>query len=352
MKIHPTASGKYNTHIRLGDTTKSITGKTIPEVERKVKKAFLEYDRKLKVGMTVGEAIDLYIESKENVLSPTTVALYENIRNKNCQNIMEIPLSRLTNMDIQREISRESATHKPKTVANMRGLLSAALGRQGFKVEVSVPQNPKKIIDLPEAEDVMKAVIGKDIELPALLAMWLSCSASEIRGIQVSSIKDGYVTIQESMVDVDGKPVSKQATKAYERTRKLRLPDYIMDLIKKTEAWQSGSGYIVTMNRRVLYSHFVKAIEDAGLPHMTFHQLRHMNASVMAMLGISDIYAMQRGGWKTRSVMQGVYQHVFEKQRIAVDDQIDNYFNQLLENVSNEEQDVSSETDLKQEFPN
>ena len=102
-----------------------------------------------------------------------------------------------------------------------------------------------------------------------------------------------------------------------------------MDMIKETEAWKSGSGYIVTMNRRTIYSHFTKAIQDAGLPHMTFHQLRHLNASVMLALGIGERYAMERGGWATRSVLQNVYQHTFTDEREKVDAMIDDYFNAL-----------------------
>jgi integrase len=41
---------------------------------------------------------------------------------------------------------------------------------------------------------------------------------------------------------------------------------------------------------------FKRLLEKNGLPHMTFHDLRHMNASVMAMLRIPDKYAMERGG--------------------------------------------------------
>ena len=334
MKINQLQSGNYNIRLRINGVIKSFTAPSKTEVKRMVEEYKYAVKREKEVGITLRQAIDRYIDGKRNILSPTTISLYETIRGKNCQNIMSIPVSKLTNQIIQEELNREAATHKPKTVANMRGLLSAALKVQGVAINVSVPQNPKKIIELPEVEDVMRAIKGKDIELPALLAMWLSCSASEIRGIQVSSIRDGYVTIQESMVDVDGVPVSKQATKAYERTRKLKLPKTIMDLIEQTDAWKAGEGYIVPINRRTLYSHFTKAIADAGLPHMTFHQLRHMSASIMAMLGINDIYAMQRGGWKTRSVMQNVYQHTFDSQRRIVDDTIDAYMDGVYQSVT------------------
>ena len=47
-----------------------------------------------------------------------------------------------------------------------------------------------------------------------------------------------------------------------------------------------------------------KTVRKNNLPHMSFHDLRHVNASVMALLKIPDKYAMERGGWKTDSVMK------------------------------------------------
>ena len=63
---------------------------------------------------------------------------------------------------------------------------------------------------------------------------------------------------------------------------------------------------------------------------MSFHDLRHLNASVMLMLGIPDKYAMERGGWSTPNVMKNVYQHTFSEERKLVDERIDDYFNSLI----------------------
>ena len=65
---------------------------------------------------------------------------------------------------------------------------------------------------------------------------------------------------------------------------------------------------------------------------MTFHDLRHENASIMHMLNIPDKYAMERGGWKTDKVMKQIYTHTFSDGRIKADDTIDRYFENLLEN--------------------
>lgn len=61
---------------------------------------------------------------------------------------------------------------------------------------------------------------------------------------------------------------------------------------------------------------------------MTFHDLRHENASVMALLRIPNKYAMERGGWKTDNVMKKVYTHTFSEEREKVDE--DDYFEKVL----------------------
>lgn len=63
---------------------------------------------------------------------------------------------------------------------------------------------------------------------------------------------------------------------------------------------------------------------------MTFHDLRHVNASVMNLLNIPDKYAQERGGWKTDAVMKGTYMQTFTRARVEVNDTIDNYFESLL----------------------
>ena len=66
---------------------------------------------------------------------------------------------------------------------------------------------------------------------------------------------------------------------------------------------------------------------------MSFHDLRHMNASIMLMLGIPDKYAMERGGWSTNSTLKAVYQHTFSTERKAADRKINEYFNGLLDTM-------------------
>ena len=63
---------------------------------------------------------------------------------------------------------------------------------------------------------------------------------------------------------------------------------------------------------------------------MTFHDLRHVNASVMAVLRIPDKYAQERGGWKTDHIMKSTYMQTFSSERAAIDNQIDQYMQDTL----------------------
>ena len=66
---------------------------------------------------------------------------------------------------------------------------------------------------------------------------------------------------------------------------------------------------------------------------MTFHDLRHLNASVMHALNIPDKYAMERGGWETDHIMKTVYQETLSEERRKVDEVIDGYFKEVIKNV-------------------
>lgn len=159
-----------------------------------------------------------------------------------------------------------------------------------------------------------------------MLAMWLSFSMSEIRGLTKSKSVDGdYLTIREVVVDVDGKPVRKGQAKQSTRIRRHEMPPYIRELISKVDTDQ-----LVTLSGHAIYCRFVRLMQKNGLPHMTFHDLRHINASVMALLQIPDKYAQERGGWKTDYTMKKVYTHTFSQGRIDADNKMNDFFERSL----------------------
>ncbi len=290
--------------------------------------------------LTVFEAIDKYITAADVALSPKTIEEYWKIQKNSFQGIMSLELRELTDDILQEAVNIESKRPNrrctknprpisPKTVRNSYGLISAVINQygNGYTPKVKLPEVPRKIIDLPDPEIIFNIIKGTDAELPCLLAMWLSFSLEEIRGLKKSSVQGNYITINQVVVDVGGKAVEKDLAKTATRIRRHRIPAYIKTLIDSLPADQEQ---LVPGSADSIGKRFSRLMEKNGIK-MNFHKLRHVNASVMAYLKVPEKYALERGGWKSDKVMKRVYTHTFSDKRLETDNVIDQYFEEVLD---------------------
>lgn len=296
--------------------------------------------KKAERGRTVGESIDEYIALKENILSPTTISGYRKYRRTCLAGICDIYINDLTQQDVQAYVNKLALTMSPKSIHNAHGLLSAVLGVYApeLRLRTTLPKIPKKIKHIPEVEEVWRAIYKTEIELPCLLAMWCSLRMSEVRGLKKSDIVDGVLTVERTIVNADNEHIEKGSTKTIESTRQIELPEYIISLVN---ALPDDQEYIILLKDHALYMRFTRLLERKGIQHMSFHDLRHLNASIMLMLGIPDKYAMERGGWSTNSTLKNVYQHTFSAERKAADQKINDYFSGVLERIIHTELNTS-----------
>ena len=335
-------SGNWRAQVYLGKRDgkpiyASVTAATKAECAFKAAQIQKDGLKEVPAGsLTVGEAVDRYIDSCAT-LSPTTLSGYRKIRRNWFPDLMLLKAAALNSETMQKAINAEMARQtsrrhnlSSKTIKNAYGLISAALRHIcGLSFDVKLPKSKPRFLELPEPDAVMAAIRGSDVELPCMLALWLSLSMSEVRGLKYSSIRHGCLYIDQVVVDVDGKPVEKSRAKTDTRSRVLSLPDELLSLIcsrTPLEEYRAGEipdGYLVPLPGYIIQRHFEKLV-----PGMTFHQLRHLNASVMLQLNVPEKYAMERGGWSTPAVMKSVYQHTFSAERRRVDAAIDNYFRQ------------------------
>ena len=185
----PSGSWRVNLYVGTDDNGKRIYKSFTAETKKEAEFLAAEYNLKRKEkpkGITVGDAIDGYINNKDGVLSPSTIAGYRNIRKTKFQDLMDVPLDKLTNIMIQASVNRAARSLSPKSIRNAHGLLTAALGMYmtDFNVRTTLPAKEHKIKDLPEPQEIIDAVRGTDVELPVILAIWLGLGMSEVRGIR------------------------------------------------------------------------------------------------------------------------------------------------------------------------
>lgn len=330
-------SGQWRTLLYTGidDTGKRVYKSFTADSKKESEYMAAEYNYKRKSKpkqLTVGDAIDNYIVIKENVLSPTTISGYRGIRRNYFKSLMGLALDKVTSMAIQNVINIESKTLAPKTLKNAYGLLISSLKMYmpDFGCSVTLPAKKIEFKQIPSADAVINAVQGTEIELAVIMSMWLSLRLSEVTGLKYKDIKNDVLCVQRAKFTLDRQEVVREQTKTSRSTRLLQLPQHILDLIEKSKDENySKDDFIIKISPKALSRRFSRLMQRNDIT-MKFHDLRHLNASIMLMLGVPDKYAMERGGWATDNILKSVYQHTFSAEREVVDKKINDYFENLI----------------------
>jgi len=343
-------SGRWSVRVFLGTVDghkqyRRITADTKAECSRLAHELLAQREEELTrpADLTVRQAIVRYIDLSET-LSPTTLSSYKKILAHAFPDLMDRPVKSLTDLDVQAainiELKRPSKVSgralSPKTVKNEFGLVSAALKAVCKRTfDVRLPRIQSSHPDLPDPARVIAAVRGSSVELPTLLAMWMSFSMSEIRGIMCSSVRDGFISIDRVTVDIGAQHITKSDAKTATRKRRVKAPDYILALIYQTpayKAWmtQGLDGLIVPETRNSIYFRFKRRMKNAGIS-MTFHDLRHIYASTMlTTLGAPSKVVQDSGGWASPYVMDKVYSNMFDSTRAEWAEKRDTFFESLM----------------------
>ena len=326
----PSGSWRARAFIGKSDAGKPIYKSFTAATKRQAEYLAAEYIAKRRHDaehMTVGQAIDRYTDSKDGVLSPTTISEYRKMRKNYLQGLMPIYLDKLTREQVQIAVNDEAKKHSAKTVINAHGLLASALKMfaPDFVLRTTLPRKVKKLRrDLPSSADVMRVMYGQTAELPVLLALCLCLRMSEVRGIRKEAVRDGYLSIERVIVTVGGKHIEKELAKTDETRRLETLPDFLRDMIL-----DAPTDYATTLTGQAIYKQFSRRMAKAGFPGVRFHDLRHISASDMHSHGIPDKVAAERGGWAGTQTMRQVYQHTFAADRQEADSIMNAYYQGL-----------------------
>lgn len=288
-------------------------------------------EHKSPAAMTVGEMIDRYIESKDSVLSPATIAGYKRIRKNALPDLMPVVLTALTQERVQRSINAMAREKSPKSVRNAHGLLSAALEMYypDFTLRTTLPQKQPHEINIPDVEEIkaiLTAAQGTRMELPVLLAVWMGLRASEIRGLTWRDIDGDVLHVRQAIVEGEDGPVLKK-TKTFSGDRYIHIPQHIKVVLN---AQPKTDEYIVHLSGQAMYKRFSRLCDKAGLPHYRFHDLRHTAASVAMAVGVPNTYTQERMGHKTDHMLKTTYLHTMRSKRSQYDELIDATFEEIL----------------------
>lgn len=335
---------------------RSITASTKKEAERKAAK--LQIQQEYSEDCTFGEAVQRYIDSKSYVLSPATLRGYLGIKKKHIGIISGIRLSQLTNEMLQLQINEVAADHSPKTVANVRGLITSVLKMfapdKVVNLHLRVPPKTKSEKIIPTDEEVRKLIATsaahkrKD-ELPIILAAFGSLRRGEISALYPDCIFDDHITIKRDYVlDMNEKWVLKNRPKSSAGFRDVPLPPEIIKRLKELSKGQKPGidPYgIFGLTPNMIYEYFRGTMKKAGLSGFDFHSLRHFFATMMHQKGVPDKTIAKIGGWDDMNTLQRIYQHSTKKAEDAAAQILFEEYSRLM--TSNETTGDLSEIDTK-----
>lgn len=259
--------------------------------------------------MTFKTAADAYIESKRNVLSPSTIRGYLVIQKRLSESFLSKNVHDITALDVQREINRVAKDHSPKTVRNHHGFISAVLSvfYPSLKLTTTLPQRVKNKPYIPSDEDVKRILEysnGSEYEIPLILACY-GLRRSEICALSLDDIKGDVIRINKAVVPDENDNWIIKSTKTTASTREVVIPMEVADKIRE-------NGYIYKGSPNKITNYMIQTENTLGIPHFSIHKLRHYFASKMSAMNIPEENIIKMGGWETDYVMKGVYRHAME----------------------------------------
>ncbi len=257
---------------------KSFTAETKKEAEFMAAQYNLERKENKAHKLTLHEAVERYIESKRNILSPSTIRGYYDVLDNYCQNLMETQIGDLTQELIQIAINTMAAKYSSKTCRNAHGLISAALRlyRPDFVLHTTLPQKSKREIYVPderEIAEIYKLTVGTVNEIPVFLAAECGLRASEISALCTENIKPTYIDIIAARVLGDDGTDHLKSPKSSSGYRKVPISKIAYDYLL---SHSDNNGRVCLYNSATIGSNWCKFRKRNNLnQNLNFHALRH-----------------------------------------------------------------------------
>lgn len=283
---------------------------TKSEATRLIAEVLASKPKRADVKTTFSEGAQQYIDDKDNVLSPSTQYGYlclKRLIDRLYPEFTQMRMCDITDVDIQKIVSKYAQTRSPKTVRNLTGFISPVLRYfdKGRVLDVATP--PKEIVELytpddDEVERLVKRIEGTRFEIAVMLGAF-AVRRSEICALTLDDFNFEENSVFVHRAKVKGKNggwVIVERNKTSKSRRKVYLPEIVCLKIKERGCVYRGNPNDI--------SEFMGNIEkELGINHFTLHRLRSYYASISDYLHLAEVSILDQGGWSSPHVMKQVY---------------------------------------------
>lgn len=330
-------SGNWRAQVYAGtDSTgkrimKSFTAPTKKQAEYEASLWQIERKEKMSGKLTVGQALEQYISSKSNVLSPSTIANYLKIKRNNLLDIQRLDINTINRLQVQAAINNLSSEYSPKTVRNILSLFySATKDYTDAFTKITLPQPQKNEIQIPCDTDIklMLENATGELKIAIALAALAGLRRSEIIALTWDKIDFDakYILVNAAVVRDQDNVRQEKVPKSVAGYRKVPISSRLMLILQEAP---KTSPHVYNSNEATIFRKFSRLLNKLDIPHYRFHDLRHYYASTLLAINMPDKYAMKLMGHSSNNTLKQIYQHImadkeaqFEKDLLTYQDNI------------------------------
>ena len=283
--------------------------------------------------LSLRQAVDSYIDSRNAILSPSTIRGYKKIRDLRFQAVMDTTISEIQNW--QNVINLEAKTCSPKTLKNAWGLIKSVLKENEIVApnvrlpQVSTPGH--EFLQPDQIKGFLSIIKGEKYELVYLLGLH-GLRSSEILGLDAEkNLTDDVIRVRGAKVQTETekgavKYVQKKENKTASSRRDVPVMIPRLKQLRKELMKSGGLQTAIPDHPEAARKRLNRICKNNGLPEVGLHGLRHSFASLCYHLGLSEMETMQLGGWTDIFVMRKIYTHLAEKDRKEGHEKLKTFF--------------------------
>ena len=110
----------------------------------------------------------------------------------------------------------------------------------------------------------------------------------------------------------------------------------VQELFKLGEIWKPDRLVFVHEDGTPMHPHrpykwFTEFLERHGLPKITYHQLRHTNASLLISAGVDVVTLSGRLGHGDKNITLNTYSHIIKSKETQAANSMDVFYSQLTD---------------------
>jgi integrase len=326
---------------------KTVYGNTRKEAYEKLQKALMEYRQGLLATgprQTVKQYLEYWLEHvhKQSIRLHTYIKVRELLDLHILPQLGHLQLQKLTIQHVQAFYSTLQGKLSPSRVRFIHSTLHTALDhavRTGLVAKnacesVTLPRLVRRemqVLTPEQARGVVEAAKGSRMEALLLLALTTGMRRGELLGLKWEDITlvegNGSLQVRRSMTRVAGHGVVSSEPKTASSRRKIALSPFVVGVLKehRVHQWEMRlrAGAKWTENDLVfcnvygnflhparLYMMFHKVLEEAGMPCIRFHDLRHSAATILLSMGVNVKVVQEMLGHSRISMTLDTYSHV------------------------------------------